>query len=213
MFSRTLNIKNLDVSQNSLTSLPTNLATLSELKYLHCDKNLLHSDSISVITQLSRLEIFSAGCNKLGIASTNPMNQAGGFPELPPNVRQLKLPCNSFLTIPSQIVSKNLIRLEKIDLSGNHLTSIPPDISNLLELLEINLDNNHIASLPESMGFLSKLKILSLQNNKIRVTSTKFSPDYPQPIPALVFTSTLLIDFKLKGNPLTNTQLVRVFTQ
>ena len=74
-------------------------------------------------------------------------------------------------------------------------------------LTELNLDNNAIVSLPTEVGHLKKLKALSLKNNYIQVKSTHFSESNPQPIPASLFTDTLLIDFNLHGNKLTSTQL------
>jgi len=196
-----------------LTAIPSDLANLADLKSLNCDKNLLEAGSINIISQLRRLEILSAGYNRLGLApTTSNKNTSSSFPELPQSLRNLKVPYNSFSTIPPQIFSKNLTKLEKIDLSGNQLQFIPSDISNLCSLIEVNLDDNKLTSIPESMGSLTRLKVLSLQNNKIRVDSTKFSTENPQPIPASLFTSSPLIDLKLKGNQLTNTQLVRIYS-
>jgi len=76
-----------------------------------------------------------------------------------------------------------------------------------VSLTELNLDNNVIVSLPNEVGQLQKLKTLSLRNNYIQVKSTNFSSTNPQPIPASVFESTLLIDLNLHGNKLSSTQL------
>lgn len=76
-----------------------------------------------------------------------------------------------------------------------------------VSLTELNLDNNVIVSLPNEVGQLQKLKTLSLRNNYIQVKSTNFSSTNPQPIPASVFESTLLIDLNLHGNNLSSTHL------
>ena len=76
-----------------------------------------------------------------------------------------------------------------------------------VSLTELNLDNNMITSLPKELGQLKKLKALSLRNNYIQVKSTNFTESNPQPIPAELFTDTLIIDLNLGGNPLTNTQV------
>ena len=75
------------------------------------------------------------------------------------------------------------------------------------KLVELNLDNNVIVSLPNEIGQLKKLKALSLKNNYIQVKSTNFSETNPQPLPASLFSDTLLIDLNLHGNKLTSTQL------
>ena len=134
---------------------------------------------------------------------------APSFPTLPSTLKQLKLDSNHFESIPIQICDPILIKLEKIDLSRNNLAVIPPEIVNLSSLTELNLDCNCIVSLPEEVGKLSKLKALSLQQNQIQVNSTSFSASKPQPLPAALFTATPLIDLNLRGNHLTNTQLVR----
>jgi len=192
-------LRTLDISKNKIQSLGR-ISTLSELKSLNCDENALATSSLSLISKLSKLQTLSLGKNRL----ENPANRT--FPALPPKLKQLKMPGNSFSSIPKQICNPKL-PLEKLDLSSNNLAAIPPEIRNLASLIELNLDNNVIVSLPTEVGHLKKLKALSLKNNYIQVKSTHFSESNPQPIPASLFTDTLLIDFNLHGNKLTSTQL------
>jgi len=218
------NVRTLDLSNNKLKQLSSKLTTLTKLKSLKCDGNLLRNGSLSpIITKLPNLQIFSAGENKLGLISppttskdsvgSRRKNEHGNrsttsFPNLPPALKQLKLDSNHFESIPMQICDPNLIKLEKLDLSRNNLATIPPEISNLSALTELNLDGNCIVSLPEEIGKLAAMKALSLQHNQIQVHSTSFSAGKPQPLPAVLFTETPLIDLNLRGNQLTNTQLV-----
>ena len=129
-------------------------------------------------------------------------------PPLPSTLKQLKLDSNHFSSIPPSIYSPNLTKLFKLDFSNNNLATVPVEISNLVALAELNLDNNMIVSLPDAMGQLKKLKALSLKNNQIQVTSSAFSDKNPQPLPAVLFSETPLIDLNLEGNKMTNTQLV-----
>ena len=79
-----------------------------------------------------------------------------------------------------------------------------------VSLTELNLDNNSIVSLPSQLGLILKLKTLSLANNQIQVSSSSaipFSDKNPQPIPAAIFSDTLLIDLNMQGNRLTQTRL------
>ena len=71
----------------------------------------------------------------------------------------------------------------------------------MVALTELILDNNVIVSIPNELGHVKKLKALSLRNNYIQYGVN------PQPIPTSVFEDTLLIEFNLHGNPMTNTQL------
>lgn len=220
------NIRTLDISNNKLKDLPLKLTTLTKLKSLKCDGNLLPNGSLSpTITKLSNLQIFSAGENKLGQAQrsspskNSASNRRGNnhttttttttisFPSLPPSLKQLKLDSNHFQSIPLQICDPTLLKLEKLDLSQNNLAAIPSQIANLSSLTELNLDGNCIVSLPEEIGTLGALKALSLQHNQIQVNSTSFSAARPQPLPAGLFADTPLIDLNLRGNHLTNTQL------
>lgn len=197
---RISSLRTLDLSKNKLHSLGK-ISQLKELKSFNCDENALATTSLSPISKLPKLNTLSLGKNKL----ENPANQS--FPQLPDNIKQLKLPGNSFSSIPKQICDPRLKKLEKLDLSFNNLAAIPPEISNLCALTELNLDSNVIISLPNEIGQLKKLKTLSLRNNYIQVNSTKFSESNPQPIPASLFVDTLIIDLNLHGNKLTSTQL------
>lgn len=205
-------LRTLDLSKNKLQNLG-NLSQLKELKSLNCNQNMLANRSLSSISKLHKLTILSIGENRL----ENPSHQS--FPSLPPNVKTLKLHGNSFSSIPRQICDPKL-PLEKLDLSNNNLACVPPEMCNLSKsfwlcisfppftlnifpirtfcgcagaLTELNLDNNVIVSLPNEMGRLKKLKALSLKNNYLTKSN-------PQPIPAAIFTETVLIDLNLHGN-------------
>jgi Leucine-rich repeat (LRR) protein len=93
-------------------------------------------------------------------------------------------------------------------LSSNQLAILPEEINQLVALEELNLDDNTIVALSDAIGDLTKLKILSLRRNRLTVTSTLFNnATNPQPLPAVLFTDTALIDLNLHSNELTNTQL------
>lgn len=202
-------LRTLDVSKNNLKTLGEKLSALTILKSLNCDENKLTAGSLAPVSKLLKLENLSVGGNVLG----KPVIQKDGqtrrqmFPKLPPSLKQLKLDSNYLSSVPSQICSAALAKLQKLDLSKNNLATIPAEIANLVSLTELNLDQNSIVSLPEEVGSLKKLKALSLQNNEIQVHSTNFSPQNPQPLPASLFAKTPLIDLNLHGNKMTNTQL------
>jgi internalin A len=48
--------------------------------------------------------------------------------------------------------------LTKLDLAGQDLTSLPPEIGQLSQLTELILSKNKLTNLPESFGQLSQLK-------------------------------------------------------
>ncbi|MGQ9870968.1 protein kinase [Leptodesmis sp.] len=62
--------------------------------------------------------------------------------------------------------SGKLTGIKRLDLAAE-LTEFPPEILDLADSLEIlNLTHNHLRSLPDELGRLKKLKIIFLSNNK-----------------------------------------------
>lgn len=201
-------LRTLDLSKNNLTNVGP-LEKLVDLKSLNLDQNKLPAGSLVAISKLTKLQNLSLSSNLLG----KPLpaeHRAEPLPELPASLKQLDLSRNFFSNVPRPVISPNLTKLEKLDLSFNQLATVPDEISNLKNLEELRLDSNMIVSLPEAIGLLSKLKALSLRDNKISLTSAPNS-NMPtgQPLPKSLFTDTRLIDLNLHGNRLTNTQLNR----
>lgn len=203
-------LRTLDLSKNKLTRLGK-LNTLVELKSLNLDNNMLPAGSLAPVTSLVKLQNLSVRLNRLGkpvVTHTGEnRRQPEALPELPPSLKQLDLSSNFLSHVPKSLLSPQLLKLEKLVLRGNNLAVLPVEIAHLINLQELNVDSNAIVSLPEEIGALKKLKVLSLRHNQLRVTSTIFSAENPQPLPASLFTDTVLIDLNLHGNKLTNTQL------
>jgi Leucine-rich repeat (LRR) protein len=210
---RITNLTTLDLSKNALQTLNPKICLLVSLKSLNLEQNQLPSGSLVSIAKLSKLQTLSVGGNRLGrhAASETTRREAStseAFPaNLPSGLKQLKVDSNFLSSVPRPILSVTLTKLEKLDLSSNHLATIPTDISNLVALVELNMDNNVIVSLPDEIGTLKKLKGLSLRGNCISVDSTNWSSKNPQPLPKSLFADTPLIDLNLHGNPMTSTQL------
>ncbi len=202
-------MRTLDLSNNKLKRLPNPLATLTGLKSLNCDSNKLVKGSLVPLSKLEKLNSLTLSNNRLGVEFDGERRIVGPhLPNLPHALKIIKLDSNQLTEIPRSIISSNLVKLEKLDLSNNSIIAVPEDLCNALKsLTEFNLDRNLIVSLPKQMSNLKKLKSLSLQHNKIRGQTTAYSPQNPQPIPAELFTETPLIDLNLAGNAMTNTQL------
>jgi len=61
-----------------------------------------------------------------------------------------------------------LAELQVLSLSSNQLTSLPAEIGNLSKLVELAVDENCLTELPAQIGRLTRLEILLLSHNKLR---------------------------------------------
>lgn len=62
---------------------------------------------------------------------------------------------------------EHMVLLQKLDLSNNHLQSLPSRIGCLASVTCLILDGNQVEQLPSEVGSLKNLKVLSLKNNSI----------------------------------------------
>ena len=58
-------------------------------------------------------------------------------------------------------------RVTELDLSGQKIAALPPEIGQLANLEYLDLQNNQIAALPPEIGQLAKLQVLLLDSNQI----------------------------------------------
>ncbi|MCA9329914.1 leucine-rich repeat domain-containing protein, partial [Candidatus Saccharibacteria bacterium] len=68
----------------------------------------------------------------------------------------------------------NLTELYILNLAGNHISIIPPEIGNLTSLHTLSLDSNDISLLPPEIGKLECLEILSISYNPFNVLPDTF---------------------------------------
>ncbi|MFA5074908.1 MAG: leucine-rich repeat domain-containing protein [Candidatus Babeliales bacterium] len=151
-----LNVTNLDLSYNNLTSLPDELCNLTNLTKLDLHVNKLTSlpPEIRNLTNLTSLNLYS---NKLTSLPSEIRNLT--------NLRVLNLDNNNLTSLPAEI--RNLTNLTSLNLYSNKLTSLPSEIRNLTNLRVLNLDNNNLTSLPAEICNLTRLTYLDLQNNNL----------------------------------------------
>jgi Leucine-rich repeat (LRR) protein len=90
------------------------------------------------------------------------------FPSIIRNLKQLQridLFGNSLTTIPDEFLEFKL--LESLDLAGNQITSIPTSINQLNNLTELSLWKNKIKIVPAGIWNLNALEVLLLNENNI----------------------------------------------
>ncbi|BAY24777.1 Miro domain-containing protein [Calothrix sp. NIES-2100] len=74
-----------------------------------------------------------------------------------------------------QVIEQAAIKgVTELDLSGNRLTALPPEIGQLVNLRSLNLWGNRLRSLPGELGQLVNLQSLNLYNNRLRSLPGEF---------------------------------------
>ncbi|KAH8875617.1 Leucine-rich repeat protein SHOC-2 [Schistosoma japonicum] len=176
-------IKDLFLYGNKLTTLPSSIGHLTNLRRLLLQQNWLTAAGIpNEITKLTNLEQLDLRYNRLDgplptcICSLH-------------NLEHLLLTYNKLTHIVDEIkylkhlsvlvISRNLIRqdlpssigeltkLVKLDLSFNHITSLPDSIGQCASLRDLNLQHNQLTRLPDSVGNLVNLCRLSIKYNQL----------------------------------------------
>ncbi len=81
-------------------------------------------------------------------------------------VTELDLYGNGLTNLPPEI--GQLTSLTSLDLNSNHLTSLPKEIAHLTNLKELILSGNHLTNLPQEITNLTKLTSLILSHNNLK---------------------------------------------
>ncbi|KMZ73773.1 Leucine rich repeat protein [Zostera marina] len=180
--ARLLNLLELDVHSNQLTSLPNSIGCLSKLQVLNVSANLLKILPKSV-DDCKCLEELNANFNRLETISKTMGYELSNLQKLSLNsnklsflpqsishittLRILDVHLNALQSLPEGLES--LIHLKILNISQNfhRLCSIPPSIGLLMSLTELDISYNSISILPNSLGCLGKLKIFHAQGNPL----------------------------------------------
>ena len=173
------NITSLDCSDNSLTSLPSELGNLTRLTHLNCYVNKLTSlpPELGNLTSLTHLDCYN--------------NQLTSLPSELGNLNHLTyFNCsdNRLISLPSEL--GNLTHLTYFNCSDNRLISLPSELGNLINLTNLNCFSNQLTSLPSELGNLTHLTHFNCSSNQL--TS----------LPSELGNLTHLTEFYYEGNPI-----------
>ncbi|KAG8437155.1 hypothetical protein GDO86_008015 [Hymenochirus boettgeri] len=180
-------LRKLSIPDNDLSSLPTTIASLVNLKDLDISKNGIQEfpENIKCCKCLSIIEASVNPISKLPDGFTQLLNLTqlylnDAFLEyLPANfgrlskLRILELRENHLKTLPKSM--SKLTQLERLDLGNNEFAELPEGLEQIQNLKELWIDNNSLQTLPGSTGKLKQLIYLDMSKNRIETVDLEIS--------------------------------------
>ncbi|XP_060248412.1 leucine-rich repeat-containing protein 7 isoform X10 [Meriones unguiculatus] len=151
-------LRKLSIPDNDLSSLPTSIASLINLKELDISKNGVQEfpENIKCCKCLTIIE-----------ASVNPISKLpDGFTQLL-NLTQLYLNDAFLEFLPANF--GRLVKLRILELRENHLKTLPKSMHKLAQLERLDLGNNEFSELPEVLDQIQNLRELWMDNNALQV--------------------------------------------
>ncbi len=149
------NLKNINLKDNYISSATLNRKDFPKLVTISFQNNLLRDDSLR----------FTGRKGPAAINLTD--NHFIRIPKTYRKVRYLYLANNSV----SDVTRKDIRKLKKVqflNLYGNMLTEVSPNITRLKKLKELDLYRNRLTSLPTRITRLKKLETLAVSYNKLK---------------------------------------------
>lgn len=153
------NLSKLNVSYNNISNFEINCSKLKHLREIDLSNNLLQS--IPFYT-------FSKSKSLVKLNLTN--NFLRSLPQMPPNLKILKISLPSLKTIPQHIFPKCL---QYLHIESSNIQNYDEIFANI-ELQHLSLPNNNIKYIPSNITQLKKLKYLDLSFNKINNCHYKY---------------------------------------
>lgn len=143
----------LDLSCNSLSSLPENFGQLSKLKIAFFSDNQF-TELPKVLSQCSQLEMIGFKSNQISKVHEE---------SIPVQTRWLILTNNLIEELPKSI--GKCYRLQKCALAGNKLKALPQEMANCQNLELLRISANQLQEFPTWLTSLPKLTWLAISGN------------------------------------------------
>ncbi|ESO84851.1 hypothetical protein LOTGIDRAFT_221760 [Lottia gigantea] len=173
--------KHLKLNNQKLEKIPKLIGKLEGIRHLDLKNNKL-KDLPEEVSQLFELEILNLGNNEfeeipecvLFLTSLTKIHLFGNkiysinpsFFDSLENLTFLNLNGNELTQVPPEIC--RLGNLQFLSIDNNKIEELPVEFCALTHLIEVHLAGNRIHSLPLEFGFLNNLERLYLLKNKIR---------------------------------------------
>ncbi|KAL7751125.1 Leucine-rich repeat-containing protein 57 [Sorochytrium milnesiophthora] len=197
LFSAAQYIKTLDISNNRLRELPSQMSGkhLSAIRSLNVSNNKLDLVSPNRIFTLATLESLDMSRNRLSTISNSAI--AAELCTLQ-SLRQLDLSHNQLTAVPTELTA--LKSLVVLNLSNNHLSGpLSPAFGNLRQLEELNVANNAVLTVPKELGCCKLLKALNVSGNP-QIAS----------VPEEILRDTMLVTLLIDGTKIDSTTLLQL---
>ena len=153
LFSLEDSLEVLDLTNNSLSTLPDDFDRFKKLKRLFLSNNQFNHVP-KVLAKLPNLSMIGIRNNHIKIFEEN---------SLPLSIRWLILTDNNLEALPNSI--GDLLLLQKFMISGNQLKSLPNSLSNCKNLELLRISANKLSSFPNFLLSLPKLSWLAYSGN------------------------------------------------
>jgi Leucine-rich repeat (LRR) protein len=181
-----IELRDLDLSVNNITLLPSGFVGLRHLEELNLNDNPLLALPVEIgrLTRLKRLQLGNtrlvelpasfrrlSNLKDLTISSPN----LDVFPEVITQIRAMERLSveGTFAQVPNTI--PNLNYLTSLQIKSSQLKELPNTIGLTNSLKDLNLNGCQLASFPESFGRLSNLTSLHVRENRLSQLPSSFA--------------------------------------
>ncbi|XP_016054444.1 PREDICTED: leucine-rich repeat-containing protein 69 [Miniopterus natalensis] len=157
-------LKTLDLQNNLIPTVCSQVNTLTQLTALNLGNNLLEEvpEEMKYLTSLKMLHLFGNQIHRFAPGACDGLQ----------NLTLLNLNNNQLTRIPEEI--GRLKSLRYLSINHNQLASIPRELCFLRKLSELHLNYNQLICIPKEIKFLKMLRKLLVARNNIEVLPEEF---------------------------------------
>lgn len=154
----------LIITQNSLTTVPSEMASLSKLKHLDLSQNRISSLPLALYS-LHSLHTLIISHNALTDEAFPPASDGVNIAAVFPNLHHVDLLHNELTRLPEFVYAT--VQIQELIASDNAIVSLEPNIGALSGLKHIDMKRNKLTSLPHELASCSKVRVMGFEDNPI----------------------------------------------